>query len=207
MARRAIVSATSNNLKDLPKTCGSCGYWEEVEPIALGGCFPNGQEAKKTWYSTVQDGWGSCGKIVMQDDQTLAYCQFAPAGYLPRLNHYNLGPVSEDAVFLACLYIPEPFRGRGLGKLLVNAVQKDMIKRGYRAIETFARRAPARNPSGWLEFYQANGWKVMKESGSITQLRSDLRATVTWQENLEAVLNGISLPTVKVPIPTDPEPG
>lgn len=203
MTRRSIVNATLNNLKDLPETCCSCGYWEEVEAIALGGYFPNGQQTKKIWYSTVLDSWGPCGKIVMQDNQSLAYCQFAPAGYLPRLHRYNLGPVSEDAVFLACLYIQEPFRGRGLGKLLVNAVQKDMIKRGYRAIETFARRAPARNPSGWLEFYLANGWKVIQESWSITQLRCDLRATVKWQENLEAVLNGISLPKVKVPIPTE----
>lgn len=201
MTRRSIVNATLSNLKDMPKGCLSCGYWEDLEPIPLGGCFPNGQQAKKAWYGTVLDSWGSCGKIVMQDQQSLAYCQFAPAGYLPRLSRYNLGPISEDAVFLACLYVPGAFRGRGLGKLLVNAVQKDMIQRGYRAIETFARRAPARNPSGWLEFYQANGWKVIQESGSITQLRSDLRATVSWQENFEAVLNGMSLPKIKAPVP------
>ena len=103
------------------------------------------------------DQWGACGKAVVVDDEALAYCQYAPVSWIPQARHSAL-EVSEDAVFLSCLYVRPDFRGRGLGKLLVTAIEKDLIKRGHRAVETLARRAPTKNPSGWIEFYLANGW-------------------------------------------------
>jgi len=204
MVKRSIASVTLDNLSCLPEPCNHCGYWEQRQPASLEGGFLVAGTDKKDWYDTVLSEWGPCGKLVFQLDQALAYCQYAPASLLPQISYYKLGPVSLDAIFLSCLFVPPVYRGRGLGKLMINAVQKDLIKRGYRAIETFARRAPAKNPSGWIEFFLANGWQVVKESGSIALLRLDLRASVTWQINLDSVLQGLPIslpPKVKVPMP------
>lgn len=194
MARRSIVSVTLDNLAALPQNCRSCGYWESGETASIQGKFPNGAAEKALWYEAVLSGWGPCGKMVIEEDEVLAYCQYAPATYLPQIKNYSIGPISADAVFLACLFVPAVYRGRGLGKLLVTAAQKEQIKRGYRALETYTRRAPARNPSGWTEFYLANGWQVISDSGSLAHLRLDLRSLVTWQVNLDAVLQNLVIP-------------
>ena len=202
MVRRSIHTVTLNNLTNLPTPCRSCGYWEQAEPASIEEDFPEGNHPKEGWYDNVLSNWGDCGKLVVQSEQALAYCQYAPPDFLPQLDHYRFGPVSADAIFLACLYVAPDYRGRGLGKLLVNAVQKDLIKRGYRAVETFARRVPAKNPSGWTEFYLANGWQVIRDSGSLALLRLDLRTSISWQTNLESVLEGLVLPVphkIKMP--------
>ncbi len=206
MVRRSITTVTAAHCSALPGRCGRCGFWEQWEPASLDGPFPTGTEEKKNWFEHVRTQWGPCGQVAMSEErQALAYCQYAPADFIPQLNFAKLGPVSSDAVFLACLYVPAKYRGRGLGKLLLHAVQKDLIKRGCRAIETFARRAPAKNPSGWTEFYLANGWQVVKASSSISLLRLDLRAAAGWQINLESVLEGLQIPAAgKVPAPLAP---
>ena len=194
MGRRSITPVTLEGLADLPRLCNRCGFWESLEPVSLENDFSSGDLDKRHWYENVLAQWGSCGKLVVEADQALAYAQYAPADFFPQLQFYKLGPVSRDAIFLSCLFVPDGFRGRGLGKLLIHSMQKDLIKRGYRAIETFARRAPARNPSGWTEFYLANGWQVIKESSSMSLLRLDLRTVVSWGINLDSVLESLSLP-------------
>lgn len=204
MGLRSIVPVTLERLADLPGPCGSCGFWENREPASPGAEIADCDTSKRDWYDNVLTQWGSCGRLVLEAEQVLAYAQYAPADFFPQLQYYPLGPVSADAIFLSCLFVPDQLRGRGLGKLLVNAVQKDLIKRGYRAIETFARRAPAKNPSGSTEFYLANGWQAVRESSSISLLRVDLRTVVSWQLNLDSVLESLSIPVrckVKMPVP------
>ncbi|MDP1809672.1 MAG: GNAT family N-acetyltransferase [Actinomycetota bacterium] len=204
MGRRSIVPVTLERLPALPAPCGCCGFWENREPASLDIDFAAGNTDKKDWYENVLTHWGSCGRLVLEAEQALAYAQYAPADFFPQLQYYALGPVSPDAIFLSCLFVPDRFRGRGLGKLLVNTVQKDLIKRGYRAVETFARRAPAKNPSGWTEFYLANGWQVIRESSLMSLLRLDLRTVVSWQINLDSVLESLSIPVprqAKMPVP------
>ena len=60
------------------------------------------------------------------------------------------GPVSADAVLLTTLQVMPEFSGEGLGRMLVQAVAKDLTRRGVKAIEVFgdaAARAPS--PAAW----------------------------------------------------------
>jgi len=71
----------------------------------------------------------------------------------------------RGAVPLTCLFIPnEAFRGLGLGKRLLEAVIQELRRRGFRALETFARRGEANNPSGPMEFYLRRGFHVKDET-------------------------------------------
>lgn len=204
MSRRSITAVIDKNIGDIPEPCRDCGYWESSEPATVEEKTASNTRLKEEWYNHTLSNWGQCGMIVLQENQALAYCQYGPPIYFPQMRHYRFGPVSSDAVFLSCLYVPPQYQGRGLGKLLLSAVLKDLSKRGCRAVETITRRAPARNPSGWTEFYLTNGWQITKDSGSMVLLRVDIKSIVTWQENLETILESLYIPMkapIKAPMP------
>jgi len=78
-------------------------------------------------------------------------------------------------VLLACLFITKPqWRGQGLGSLLLKAILDELSARGFRAVETFARRESAENPSGPLEFYLGHGFFVLRDDPEFPLLRRDL---------------------------------
>jgi GNAT superfamily N-acetyltransferase len=193
MARKSVLPVTVDNLANIPESCRNCGYWESPELAVVGGGPAKQSGLKAAWYRSMASEWGAVGKIVVEGDQTLAYAAYAPPYRLPQVRYCDLG-VDPDAVFLACLYVAQAHRGRGLGKLLVHSIQKDLLKRGYKAIETVARLAPAPNPSGWTEFYVTNGWQVVRQSGPLFLLRVDLRTVVTWQVSLDALLDSFTVP-------------
>lgn len=205
MARRSIVAVCLDNLDKLPKGCRTCSYWETAEE-AVGETLTDGGLAKEHWYDTTLRAWGPCGRLLCQGPQLLGYSQYAPPAFFPQLQFYPIGrAVDQSAVFISCLYIPPSLRGRGLGKVLLQAVQKNLFRRGYRAIETLALHAGGRSPAGWTEFYLANGFQIIQQAGNLTLLRLDLKAAVSWQENVEAVLESLVVPLpgkMKVPIPS-----
>ena len=121
------------------------------------------------------DRGGSCGKLLFVGNAVVGYAQYAPAQFLPGAREYPAGPVSEDAVLLACLFIPKPkFRGRGLGSLFLEAILEELSARGIQAVETFARRGSAENPSGPVEFYLRHGFSVLRDDPEFPLLRRDL---------------------------------
>lgn len=67
-------------------------------------------------------------------------------------------------MFLAGLFIPElRWRGQGLGSLLLRAILDELSTRGTTAVETFARKGSAANPSGPLELYLKHGFSVLQD--------------------------------------------
>jgi GNAT superfamily N-acetyltransferase len=100
---------------------------------------------KRAWLRRVLSEWGNCGKILFSHGEPVGYAQYAPA----RTTEYPAGPVSGDAVFLACLFISaEEQRRRGSGSALLCAILKELRVRGLGAVETFARRGNPENPFG-----------------------------------------------------------
>ena len=57
---------------------------------------------------------------------------------MPRSVAFPTSPVSGDAVLLMTAHIVAEFAGGGLGRVLIQGVVKDLLKRGgFRAIEAF----------------------------------------------------------------------
>ena len=170
-----IRDITPENLGDIPSFgekgfCRSCLYWESPEDFSRFD--PERKKdfvrKKREWFLQTLRVFGSCGKIVYYKGMSVGYAQYAPASRLPNVSSYKSGPVGtlEDGVaFLSCLYLDgEAPRGRGIGTKLLNSVIADLRKRGFRALETFARRGSANNPSGPLEFYLKNGFYIKDET-------------------------------------------
>jgi len=160
------------NLKDIPESCAGCVYWEFPKVFEKAKAEPQNKSElevkKREWFEKTLEEFGTCGKIVYYDGKPIAYAQYAPSTRLPNINEYESKPVGtleEGVVFLSCLYISdETMRGRGIGEMLVQNIIEDLRRRGFKAIETFASRSSANNPSGPMEFYVKNGFHIKDKS-------------------------------------------
>jgi GNAT superfamily N-acetyltransferase len=101
------------------------------------------------------------------------------------------------AVYLANCYVSRKARGSGLGTALVRAVARDLVDRGYDAIEALGDREWA---GGWIlpvPFLIANGFTVVRDDPRFPMLRLDLRTTV--EPEREAARAAVSLPRAMEP--------
>src|SRR5881409_2054560 len=142
MARR-LANITLDNLDDLPRRCRKCVFWE-LDPVAGARAAETGDTEleKEAWVSAVLLEWGSCGKVAYVDGVAAGYVLFAPPAYVPRSVAFPTSPVSADAVLLMSAHILPEFAGGGLGRMLVQAVAKDLTRRGVKAIEAFGDLKP-----------------------------------------------------------------
>jgi GNAT superfamily N-acetyltransferase len=189
MSRR-VVNITLDNVDDLPHRCRSCVFWE-LDPVARARAEDAGDTAfeKEAWISATLLDWGSCGKIVYVDGVPAGYVMFAPPAYVPRSVAFPTSPVSPDAVLLMTSHVVEEFAGQGLGRMLVQTLAKDMMRRGVRAIEAFGdvRGEPLHCvlPADHL---LAVGFKTVRPHPRWPRLRLELKSTVTWREDVEVAL-------------------
>jgi len=180
-----IKDITAENLSDIPEGCRSYIYWEypeDFEKIRLveqNGKFQFCVEKKKKWFLETLKEFGNCGQIVYYKDKPVGYAQYAPFSRLPQAKNHeskNLGKPDEGVIFLSCLYIPNKSRrGKGVGTQLLKQVINDLKKRGFKAVETFARKGSSNNPSGPVELYVKEGFYVGEElSSGYVLVRLDL---------------------------------
>src|SRR4051794_15027033 len=145
MARR-LDRLTLDNLDDLPVGCRSCTFWE-LDPVRRNRAAEAGEAAgeKESWVSRTLLEWGSCGQVAYVDDQPVGYVLYAPPVFFPGADAFPTAPVSEDAVLLATAMIHPDYAGGGLGRVLMQTVVKDLVKRGgIRALEAIGdTQAPA----------------------------------------------------------------
>lgn len=223
MSRR-LVNITLDNLDDLPSRCRSCVFWE-LDPVSgERACDAGDTELEKeAWVSDTLLEWGSCGQIAYVDGVAAGYVLYAPPAYVPRSVAFPTSPVSSDAVLLMTARLMPEFTGAGLGRMLVQGVARDVVRRGIRAIEAFGRHAaepPRAMPAGgeWAapvqhptesgehscllpaEYLLAVGFKTVRPHPRTPRLRLDIRTTVTWREDveyaLERLLGSMQVPTL-----------
>jgi GNAT superfamily N-acetyltransferase len=192
---RRLVNVTLDNLDDLPPRCRSCVYWE-LDPVAGERACEAGGAAleKEAWLSDTLLEWGSCGQLVYVDGVPAGYVLYAPAAYVPRAVAFPTSPVSPDAVLLMTGRIVAEFRGGGLGRMLVQGVARDIVRRGLRAIEAFGRtgtgaaeESDAADYTCLLpaDYLRAVGFKTVRPHPHVPRLRLDVKTTATWKEDVE----------------------
>jgi GNAT superfamily N-acetyltransferase len=193
MARR-LVNITLDNLCDLPHRCRSCVFWE-LDPAAGEKAREQGGTdlEKEAWISDTLLEWGSCGKIMYLDGLAAGYVLYAPPAYVPRSMAFATSPVSPDAVLLVTARLLPEFVGRGLGRVLVQAVAAEVARRGLKAIEAFgthdaASERPDRACVLPADYLLAVGFKTVRPHPHFPRLRLDLKSTVSWREDVEYAL-------------------
>lgn len=163
----SIEDITQGNLEDIPEPCKTCLYWEnpELRDKQQSTAEKTRNTAEKAeWFLKTLKEFGNCGKILYVDDKPVGYGQYSSASRLPNIQEYgakNLGTAQEKVAFISCLYVSnENFRGRGLGRRLLDEMILDLKNRGFNAVETFARESSPNNPSGSLQLFLRRGFHV-----------------------------------------------
>ncbi|MEU9356593.1 GNAT family N-acetyltransferase [Streptomyces sp. NPDC051840] len=188
---RRLVPLTLDNLPDLPERCRACVFWE-LDPVSGKAAVKAGRAGleKEAWISAVLLEWGSCGRVVYVDDVPAGFVLYAPPAYVPRSTAFPTSPVSPDAVQLMTALIVPEFQGQGLGRVMVQTVAKDLLRRGFKAIETFGD-ARWKEPACLLpaEHLLAVGFKTVRPHATHPRLRLELRTTLSWKEDVELALD------------------
>jgi hypothetical protein len=85
--------------------------------------------------------FGSYGKVLLVDDQAVAYCQFGPLSAYPRaLRLRDLYPQLPDAplpAVITCVATTAQAHGNGYARDLVDEVCRDLAQRGFAAAEAY----------------------------------------------------------------------
>ncbi|MEU6538855.1 GNAT family N-acetyltransferase [Streptomyces sp. NPDC047000] len=188
---RRVVPLTLDNLQDLPRRCRSCVFWE-LDPVSGAAAVRTGTAAleKESWISAVLLDWGSCGRVAYVDDSPVGFVLYAPPAYVPRSAAFPTSPVSPDAVQLMTSFILPGFQGQGLGRVMVQTVAKDLLRRSFKAIEAFGD-ARWKEPACVLpaDHLLAVGFKTVRQHPVHPRLRLELRSTLSWKEDVEMALD------------------
>lgn len=188
---RRLVPLTLDNLQDLPLRCRSCVFWE-LDPVSGDAAVKAGtaELQKEAWISAVLLEWGSCGRVVYVDEVPVGFVLYAPPAYVPRATAFPTSPVSPDAVQLITAWIMPGYQGQGLGRVMVQTVAKDLLRRGFRAIEAFGD-ARWEGPACLLpaDHLLAVGFKTVRPHPVHPRLRLELRSTLSWKEDVELALD------------------
>ncbi|GAA3123005.1 GNAT family N-acetyltransferase [Streptomyces echinatus] len=188
---RRLVPLTLDNLQDLPHRCRSCVFWE-LDPVSGEAALKAGTAAmeKEAWISAVLLDWGSCGRVVYVDDVPAGFVLYAPPAYVPRSTAFPTSPLSPDAVQLMTAFVMPGYQGQGLGRVLVQTVAKDLLRRGFKAIEAFGD-SRWEHPACLLpaDHLLAVGFKTVRQHPTHPRLRLELRSTLSWKEDVELALD------------------
>lgn len=188
------VPLVGDVLDDLPRRCRSCVFWElgEDRPdVGAGAEAPSGDRAvrdrvrKQAWVTAQALESGPPGVLLREGDRTLGYALFAATRTLPARGG-TVPATSGDALLLATVWIDAGVRGRGHGRLLVQAAVREALRLDLRAVEAYgdrrAREWDCVLPAGWLLH---EGFEVVAEHPRYPLLRIDTGRVARWAESLE----------------------
>jgi GNAT superfamily N-acetyltransferase len=217
----SVIGITLDNIDELPKRCRSCVFWELAPQMGEQAAeYGNTELEKEAWLSSTLLDWGSCGKIVHIDRMAAGYAMYAPPAAVPRVAAFPTGPVGHDAVLLTAVAVVPELAGGGIGRMLVQAVAKDLTRRGVRAIEAFGDAAPTADSHCVIpaDFLLSVGFKTVRAHHRWPRLRLELRSGLSWKEDVEAALERLlreitipaqntgALPAIEIPRTPAPAP-
>ncbi|CAN5406938.1 GNAT family N-acetyltransferase [soil metagenome] len=204
---RRIERLTPDRLADLAELdlpCRSCVHWE-LDPVRRARLRTSAAAAaeKDAWLSVVLREWGSCGRVVVIDDRVVGYISYAPAAFVPGAAGYPTAPVSGDAVLMTAVRVADTYDGGGLGRLLVQAMARDLIERGgVRAVEAFGdSRCGAVRCLVATDFLSRVGFRTHRPHPSTPRMRMDLRSALTWRDEFESSIDRLGSAVRPKPAP------
>jgi len=204
MGSRRFRPLKVSDLASLPEPCALCAYWEaSLSELAYPSDHRNGSQTKAEWAHEVTRRWGYCGVLALNDGDPIGFLTMAPAEFVPRLGAFASTPTSPDAAVLMSVQVLAEFRGKGIGRQLVQTAAALLTRRDIRALEAVGTNRPSGScvlPTSWLE---AVGFTIVRPHPVTPRLRMDLQATLRWKPDLGAAWSRL---TDLVSQPGAPEP-
>ena len=159
---RKIVRLTLDNLEALPSPCRSCLFWELRPRPSQPGRGPRRREGRVGLPGPARVGLVRPGGPGRR--RPVGYMLYAPEAFVPGAAGFPTAPVSPDAVLLTTAYVAPEWANGGLGRMLVQGMARDLIKRDIRAIEAFGNTRGKGTMSCVLpvEFLGSVGFKTQR---------------------------------------------
>jgi len=130
------------------------------------------EKMKREWLTKTRQKAGDCCFIAYLSNVPVGFVQCTAPEFFERVKEYSSGPPSNDAAFLACLYVfRREMRRKGIGSLMLKKLLENLKQQGVNAVETFARKGSENNPSGPLSFYLKHGFKIVSEKDDFPLVR------------------------------------
>lgn len=204
---RRPVRLTVDHLAQLSGHGAECLFWQ-LDPVRRARLSSSeAAEEKRDWVSAVLLDWGACGYVLLDDDRVVAHTLYAPPAFAPGSASLPTAPVTPDAIQLLTVRVEPAYRDGGLGRLLVRAAAKDLVERGFVALEAFGSSKPGSGgcvlPTGFLS---ALGFRTQRAHPVHPRMRMELRSTLTWKDEVEQAIGallGVVRPA-KAPKPAPP---
>lgn len=123
---------------------------------------------------------GSYAKVLLLDDQPVAYCQFGPLTAYPRAQRtrdlYPRLPAAPLPAVITCIATTAAARGLGLARHLVDDVVGDLSGRGFAAIETYPEvgARPESTSGATPAFWMSVGFVVAAPDERFPVMRREL---------------------------------
>jgi GNAT superfamily N-acetyltransferase len=122
MGSRRFRPLTAADLPNLPEPCARCTFWESsLLDLAAPADSRDRRRTTAEWAEAVTRHWGYCGVLAQHEDQVIGHLCMAPARFVPRLGAFATTPVSPDAAVILSARVVEPWRGKGIGRQLVQS--------------------------------------------------------------------------------------
>ncbi len=124
--------------------------------------------------------FGSYAKVLLVDDQAVAYCQFGPLSAYPRGQRlrdlYKQLPAAPLPAVITCVATTAAARGNGYARDLADAVCADLAARGFAAVEAYPdltlpeHQTSAARP----EFWRQLGFEMAVDDERFPVMRREL---------------------------------
>ena len=124
--------------------------------------------------------FGSYAKVLLQDDEPAAYCQFGPLSAYPRALRvrelYPRLPVTPLPAVITCIATTAEARGQGLAKTLVEAACDDLAGRGFSAVEAYPEPdiRPDATSAATPVFWVGCGFEIVVDDERFPVVRREL---------------------------------
>jgi ribosomal protein S18 acetylase RimI-like enzyme len=124
--------------------------------------------------------FGSYAKVLLVDDEAVAYSQFGPLSAYPRAQRlrdlYRQLPEAPLPAVITCIATTPAARREGHALQLVEAVCDDLATRGFAAVEAYPERStrPDATSAATPEFWIAAGFAIAVEDERFPVARREL---------------------------------
>ena len=124
--------------------------------------------------------FGSYAKVLLADDEAVAYCQFGPLSAYPRAlrlrDLYRQLPQAPLPAVITCIATSADVRRRGYALRLVQDVCRDLAGRGFAAVEAYpeARAEEDATPAAGSEFWLRAGFSLAVDDDRFPVMRLEL---------------------------------
>jgi GNAT superfamily N-acetyltransferase len=197
-----IRDLSASRLDRINIKCVRCSFWfdyrsgsflDDIIDIKSFNDFKNFLSKRLTGNSYPEDnfvklvdfsGNGGIVKGAFKGKKCIGILTAGDPELFPKLQSFTVFPPDPESTFLGCIYVEPEMRGLGVKKRLLIELEKDLLKKNVKAIETIGKRLDddigeeefENSPLLSFKFLINNGFYLKKNDEHHPLLRLDLKS-------------------------------